>query len=220
MKRLGLCFVVLVLSSAAGAFALNDLQVVAPGLNSTGNALRIDLDDSNNNVFVETQHPSGESHYRIRFWIDPTGLANLAPNTSIRIGGINSTDHGQRIVFFLRHDSPGSPAQYQVNVWGMQDAGAPSTYTFIKGVNVGPVATPVANQVEIEWTRSSNTGVGDAIIRIQRITPGNVGTNQQNSTLVMRNFLVDDSRYGVLAGSGTNMTGLGSFKFDEFESYR
>ncbi len=220
MKKIALTVVALSILLAPAAFAANSLTVSAPGLNSTGFALRVNLDDTSNNVYVESQHPTAETHYLMRFWVDPTLLSTLAANTSIRIGGVNSTANGQRIVLFLKHDAPGGAPQFQVNAWGMQDAGAPSTFTFLKGVNVGPVTGAVPNQVEVEWTRSLGAGQANAIFRIQRITPGNVGLNQQLSNLTMFDFAVDDVRFGVLAGTGTNMTAAGSYKFDEFESYR
>lgn len=220
MKKFLVAVAALSIALAPAAFAANTITVPAGGLNGTGFAMQVNLDDTSNNVYVETQHPNGETHYKIRFWVSPVLLSALAPNTSIRIGAINSTANGQRLVLFLRHDSPGTPAQYQVNVWGMQDAGAPSTYSFIKGINIGPVAGAVPNQVEMEWTRSTAAGMANGIVRIQRITPGNVGVDQVRSDLTMFNFSVDDARFGLLAGSGTNMTGLGSYKFDEFESYR
>ena len=204
MKKIALTLVVLMLTLVPASFAANTLTVNGPGLNSTSFALRVNLDDTANNVYVETQHPTAETHYLIRF----------------RMGAINSTAFGQRIVIFLRHDAPGGAPQFQINTWGMQDAGAPSTYTFLKGVNIGPVAGAVPNQVEIEWTRSTGAGQPNAIFRIQRITPGNVGTNQLLNNLTMFDFTVDDARFGVLAGSGTNMAAAGSYKFDEFESYR
>src|SRR5690606_23713599 len=178
---------------APAAFAANTLTVAGPGLNGTNFSMSVNLDDSSNNVFVESQHPNGETHYLFRFWVDPTAIANLAPNTALRIGAINSAANGQRIVLFLRHDSPGTPAQYQINVWGLEDAGAPASYTFINGVNIGPVGTPVPNQVEVEWTRSTGSGADDGIIRIQRITPGNVGIDQVRDDLTMFNFSVDDA---------------------------
>lgn len=208
------------LALAPAAFAANSITVVTPGLNSTGHTMQVNLDDTSNNVFVETQHPNAETHYRMRFWVNPSGLSALAPNTAVRIGAINSSTFGQRIVLFLRHDAPGTPAQYQVNVWGLQDPGAPASYSFINGVNIGPVAGAVPNQVEVEWTRSTGAGNADGIIRIQRITPGNTGIDQVRNDLIMHDFTVDDARFGLLAGSGTNMTGPGNYKFDEFESYR
>ena len=219
MKRVAITLAVLMLTLVPASFAANTLTVNGPGLNSTSFAARINLDDTANNVYVETQHPTAETHYLIRFWVDPTGLSALAPNTSLRIGAINSIAFGQRIVVFLRHDVPGG-GQFQINTWGLQDAGAPASYTFLTGVNIGPVAGSVPNQVEIEWTRSSGAGQPNSVFRIQRITPGNVGINQVLSNLTMFNFTVDDARFGLLAGSGTNMLAAGSYKFDEFESYR
>lgn len=220
MTRKSIAAATLSLALAPAAFAANTITVVTPGLNSTANAMRVNLDDTSNNVYVETQEPNGETHYKIRFWVDPTSLATLAPNTSIRIGAVNSTAHGQRLVFFLRHDAPGSTPQFQVNAWGLQDTGEPANYTFLRGVNIGPVSGAVPNQIEIEWTRSQGSGQNNAVFRIRRITPGNVGVDQILSNLTMFNFLVDDARFGVLAGSGTNMLSAGSYKFDEFESYR
>lgn len=220
MKRIVLVAAATTFALAAAAHAANTLTVVQPGINSTGNALQINLDDTSTNVYVETTEPTAETHYKIRFWIDPTNLSNLAPNTSIRIGAVNSTAFGQRLVFFLRHDAPGTTPQFQVNAWGLQDTGEPASYTFLRGVNMGPVSGAVPNQVEIEWTRSTGSGQANGIFRIQRITPGNVGVNQQLSNLTMFNFTVDDARFGVLANSGTNMLGAGSYKFDEFESFR
>ena len=222
MKKMAIVIgLVLALVFATGGYAVNSLTVsAAAALNGTAFGLSVNLDDSANNVYVETQHPTAETHYLIRFWVNPALLTNLPNNRSLRIGGINSIANGQRLVYFLRKDAPvAQPAQYQVNVWGVQDSN-PSAFAFLKGINIGPVAAPLPNQVEAEWTRSTGVGVPDSVFRIQRITPANPGINQVVSNLVMFNFNVDDTRFGVLAGSGTSMVGTGSYSFDEFESYR
>ena len=66
------------LALAPAAFAANSITVVTPGLNSTGHTMQVNLDDTSNNVFVETQHPNGETHYRMRFWVNPAGATALA----------------------------------------------------------------------------------------------------------------------------------------------
>jgi hypothetical protein len=219
MNRTAALLAVGIVASGSAVFASNSLTVVPTGLNGTNHSLQVNLDTSTNNVFVVTQHPNGETHYRFSFWIDPTQLTNLAPNSSIRIGAVNSDLYGQRLVIFLRRDSPGTPDQYQINCWGLEDTGEPTSYSFLKGVNMGPYSGAVPNQVEIEWTRSSGESLADAVFRIQRITPGNVGLNQTKN-LTMYHFVVDYALFGVLAGSGNHMTGSGSYLFDEFQSFR
>ena len=222
--RVALCAVA-ALAFATSAFAANNLTVTAPGLNSTGNKLQVNLDfgAAGNNVFVESQHPNDETHYRIRFWINPAGL-QITPDTSVRIAAIGSNENGQRLLLFLRHDvpddNPGNPI-WALNAWGMEDSGAPSTYRFLRGVFVDEVASPGANQFEVEWTRSTGAAQANSIFRIQRIAGASGGgANQQISNLVMFNFDVDYIRVGALAGSGANATADSSFAFDEFESYR
>lgn len=218
LTRAALVVAVAGLTTGAAAFGANNLTVPGPGqgLNGTQFAMQVNLEPGQtNNVFVQTNHPESEEHYLMRFWVDPSDL-DLPGDTGIRIGAINSTENGQRLLLFIRRDvSPGNDI-YQLNAWGLEDTGG---FRFLQGVFLTFTASPTPVQVEVEWTRSSGPAVADAIYRVARLSPS-PGGPAPLSNLVMRNFDVDFARFGVIAGSGGVTQTNSSYKFDEFESYR
>lgn len=205
------------------SYAANNLVVVQPGLNGTGNALEVNLEPGqSNNVFVESSDPNDETHYRIKFWLDPSNL-DLPCNQSVRMGAIGSfadggSGGGQRIVIFLRRACAGATDIYQINAWGMEDSGYPATYRFLIGVYAGLVASPQPFQFELEWTAATGPATSDGIYKVSRLGP-NPGS-QQVTDLDMSDFTVQYIRIGALAGSGSKVLSNSSYLFDEFESYR
>ena len=205
---------------AGTSYAANNLQVVGPGLNGTNYGLQVNVQPGQtNNVFVESDHPNDETHYRIKFWLDPSGL-DIPCNTSIRMGAIGSFSGGQRIVLFLRRAcaNGGTTDIYQINAWGMEDNGFPATYRFLVGVYATLVASPQPEQFEIEWTASTGPSTSDGIYKVSRLGP-NPGSQTVNN-LDMSDFTVQYIRIGALAGSGSHALSNTSYMFDEFGSYR
>jgi hypothetical protein len=218
MKRTILIAALVLLVGASAGHAVNSLSVINNPVavdNTSGKTLSINLDGSNTNVYVETQHPNNEKHYRLRFWVNPHTV-NLDANKSIRLGALNGQDPagGQHTIIFLKRNDADS--SWRINTWYKTD-----TNPFVAGPGVFIVSQAAQNQwrqVEIDWKAATAPGANNGQVRIQRTAPTTSSvTGPQN--LDNDTHEVDDSRYGCIAGSGVNANS-GAVLFDEFESYR
>lgn len=229
-NRQALVMVAAILLVASSAFAANTLTVnPTAALNGTGFGLSVNLDGSStNNVFVQSDHPTDETHYLARFFLCPGGLS-LDPDTSVRFGAIGDDTLGQHIVLFLRRDIANATGvdQWLVNAWIANNDTPPLTYGFggsifhaINAAGAESCATTSAAHrwYEVEYT--AGTGA-DGLFEMRRLV-------YNGSTLVERivsnrntdAMQVDNARYGLLSGSGANAAAASSFYFDEYESYR
>ena len=214
---------------AGSAFAANTLTVnAASALNNTGFGMQVALDGpSTNNVYVQSDHPNAESHYLARFFICPSSLA-LDPNTSVRVLAIGDATLGQHVIGFLRRDMPGGGIdQWLFNTWISASDSTPTTYlfgtsTFVVTNGAGAesclTTSPAHRWFEIEYT--AGTGA-DGSLYVRRLVYN--GSTLVEKSVLARNtdtLKVDNIRIGALAGSGVNASGVGDYKFDEFESYR
>ncbi|MEO7794053.1 MAG: hypothetical protein ABIV06_04710 [Thermoanaerobaculia bacterium] len=191
---------------AASASAVNSLAVNGPGLNGTNFKLEVTLTASSNNVYVETTHPTDESHYLARFWVG-RGTINFPANNSIRIGALADDAFGQRIILFLKKNPNNT---IHLNTWHLLDSGP---FVFGCSIFVTGSAGTASKQFELEYTQSNGSNNGS--IKLTRLDT-NLVCNLTG--LDMDNFQVDSGRFGLLSGSGVNATG--TYIFDEFESYR
>lgn len=225
-KVLGMAGLI-VIGSAGVAMAANTLAVNAgAALNGTNFGMQVSVDanaapncagagnGSTNNVFVETAHPTDETHYLMRFWVNPNNL-NLCANKSIRIGVLGDDGPaGQHVIVFLKRNDV--DASWRINTWYRDESGA-----FFAGPGVFIVGQAVPNQarqVEIEWTAATTAAANDGILSVRRIAPTTAGPF--TATGIDNAFQVDYGRFGILAGSGAAAQGDSFYKFDEFESYR
>ena len=70
--------------AASTAFAANTITVTnGAAMNGTTFGMQTNLDGSTNNVFVESQHPNNETHYRARFWLNVATTKAMAPTTNV-----------------------------------------------------------------------------------------------------------------------------------------
>jgi hypothetical protein len=214
MKKIAIA-VVLALVFATSGFAVNHLVVNAgAALNGTNFGLAVQHDGSANNVYVDSLHPTDESHYLIRFWIDPATL-DLDPATAIRIAGIGDDVAGQHVVLLLRRDIATSPHQWLVNAWRKDDTG---TFVFANSLFHSFIdAADKKRQYEFEWTAATAPGSNNGSFRMTRLNPTVV--NKLNSNLDNDTLQVDNIRIGTLNGQGVSANS-GEYHFDEFESYR
>ena len=215
MKKIAIALV-LALVFASSGYAVNSLTVsAAAALNGTNFGLSVNHSGgASNNVYVDSLHPTDETHYLIRFWLDPATLV-LNPNTAVRIAGIGDDVAGQHVVLFLRWDNATTPNQWLVNAWRKDDTG---TFVFCNSLFHSFVnAADKKRQYEFEWTASTAPGANNGSFRMTRLNPTVV--NKTNSSLDSDTLQVDNIRIGTLNNQGVNATG-GAFYFDEFESYR
>ncbi len=204
-------------ATATAAFAANSLTVISnPNTTSdtTGHTASINFSGGNSgNVYVEDDSPSGETHYKIKFWVNPYTLS-LVANKAIRIGGIGDATNGQHILIFLKRNDVDN--SWRINTWYKTD-----TLGYTPGPGVFIVGQGAPNkwvQLQLEYTAATNDGSPDGTLTLQRIAPSSSGVQSVNS-LATQNLHVDNIRFGSLAGQGSNATS-GSYLFDEFESYR
>ncbi len=217
----------IVLGSAGAAMAANTLAVnAASALNGTSFGLQVSLDANAapncagtgngavNNVYVETAHPTDETHYLMRFWINVNNLS-LCPNKSIRIGVLGDDGApGQHVIVFLKRNDADS--SWRVNTWYRVED---TSFNAGPGVFIVGQGNPnQARQVEIEWTAATTSSSNNGVLSIKRLLPTPAGPF--TVTGIDDAFQVDYGRFGVLAGSGAAAFADTNYKFDEFESYR
>ena len=79
-------FGLLVASSAAWGAAGVTVNGTA-AMNGTSFGMSVNLDGTATNAFVVSQHPTDETHFLFRFFINP-GTVNITPGTALRIGAV------------------------------------------------------------------------------------------------------------------------------------
>lgn len=224
LRLVGILGLTLLLCAAAGWAAPSLTVTNAAALNGTNFGLQINFNNTAGNAYVQTDHPTDETHYLARFWLDP-GTVAIDPNLSVRFGALGDDTEGQHIILFLKHDATTVPAQYQMNFW-YKDKGLGGAYRFGGATYLSAVNAPCARQYEVEWTADTlagATGNGTLVVRRNADTGacGSGGlitrtvSNMDNDT-----WGIDNGRFGTLNGGQSANGNSGFVKFDEFESYR
>jgi len=200
--------------AASTAFAANTITVTnGAAMNGTTFGMQTNLDGSTNNVFVESQHPNNETHYRARFWLNVATTAIVQQNRSLRIGALGDDVAGQHVILFLRRN--GSDNSFRINTWYKADTG---NFVAGPGMFLTSQTNPnQARQLEVEWTAASAPAANDGELVVRRLAP--TTADETASNLDTDTLQVDNFRMGLLAGSGNNAS-AGAYHFDEFESYR
>ena len=208
---------------SGAALAANGIAVNAPGLNSTGNKLQVTVDGTvaSTNAFVKTDHPNGETHYRMRFWIDPSSLPIVEGNAGtnhIRYFRVNDqnlgpdTALGTFIVGFITKSI--DDHSYHWITWVKEND---LVFRSRGNIFLGTGGGDIPAQLEVEFTQGNNVANNICMRKlngtVQTICRG-VGNNLQLS-----NGDVDFVDIGMFTNSNpSNISG--NWKFDEFESYR
>lgn len=203
---------------AAPAYAANSLGVTnAAALNGTSFGLQVNVDGSNNDVFVSDFSPSGEDTYTYTFWIHPGNL-DLDQDTALRIIAVGDENAaiGQHILHFLRRDYACNPPNgcWILNTWTRQDTGGYQFFTSGIFISFYEPQFRVPTQFRVEF--SAGTG-NNGVLRITRLTGTQVV--REVTTRDTDTINVDNIRIGALAGSGVNGNS-GAYYFDEFVSTR
>ena len=227
--RKTLAIAALAVLATSTAFAANSLVVNAgAALNATNFGLQVNLDGSNNNVFVESDHPNAETHYVARFFLCPNDLA-LTPNSSVRIGAIGDGTLGQHVILFLRRNIAPVTGNdsWLFNTWVSVSDATPNSYTFGTSIFIATNAagaedcstTSAAHRwLELEYT--AGTGADGQLAARRLVYNGSTLVEKFVNSRSTANLHVDNIRIGALSGSGSNATAASSYYFDEFESYR
>jgi hypothetical protein len=167
-------------------------------------------------AYVQSAHPSGESHFKARFWIDVADMT--IPNTVLGqnyfrfmyIAG--TTPNFVNVVGFITK-SLGS-GNYRIIYWTGNDA---LGYEFAGGLFLTSGATPLPAQIEVEWTKATGVGANNGVFKMTNISDsGNfaIKSNIDSDTLE-----VDDVYIGYHYAA-SNAAISGSYDSDEWESYR
>ena len=219
MKR-ALGLLIAGLLGASAAFASNSLTVTSPGLapgpTTTGKKLQVNCDGSTNNVYVETQEPNGETHYKATFSWSPGNL-NLDADKLLRIGAIN-TNLGQNLLIFVRRNTGDNGWGVKVKFKDDVDAtfrGLPYQFIMLQSVPAG-----TTRLITVEWQSDSSEGAGDGFIKVTKAnTDGGSPASKTKTDVNNDDSTIELGRFGVLGGSG-NICNGGAFYFDEFSSFR
>lgn len=224
LRIAGILVLSLVLCSAA-SWAAPSLAVTAgAALNGTSFGLAVNFDNSAGNAYVETLHPTDETHYLARFWLHP-GNVSIDPGVSVRFGAIGDDTQGQHIILFLKHDNAVATAQYQMNFW-FKDKALSGAYRFGGATYLSDVSTPCARQYEVEWTADTLAGTsGNGTLVVRRLADaGSCGSGalvtRTVSNMDTDGWQIDNARFGTLNGAQSANGNSGAIRFDEFESYR
>jgi hypothetical protein len=206
----------MLVAGPSAAFAVaNSLAVDhTAALNGTSFGLHVTVNDHTaSGVYVVSDEPNNESHFLVRFWLKPgpdLSLPQTANANYFRILNFRRvTGPNVDLVVFLKRSV--SNGNYRINVWYRADSGAfANAGEFFLTLASGPVA----QQIEIEYTKSDGSNNGQIIAR-----KGGV-VQFTKSGLVNAQMPVDEVFFGYIQNSGDAANVHGSFYLDEYESYR
>ena len=225
MKKFGFAVLLLVAGivfAAAPASAANSLVVNAgAALNTTNFGLAVTVGPNagdNNAVYVQSDHPTDETHMEIRFRVRIQSLDAPASGAGRNFRMLNMGDDAaaatpHKILFLQRQATTGN---WRFLAWTYTNA---SAYEFVGGFFLATYHNSADRQIRCEWTKA--TAGYNGIFRCERTdNPGSVffertDINDSNfqTDFVQAGFFDFDS-YGAATG------GAGKLDFDEYESYR
>lgn len=209
------CFAVAGLLLASAAFAENSLVVNSTAaLNGTTKGLQVTCDPVGTKaVYVQTNQPALEKHYKASFFLRVNGL-NLKSGANIRIAHL-LTNLGDRVRLNMRRASNGDiylDLQYRTE--GM------TSYTSKALLLTTAAAKNTTRKVVLEWQSDSANGKGDGFIKLSRSTSNFTTFTTLTVTAIDNDTMrIDAMRIGLLANWGSCATKT-AYHFDEFDSVR
>jgi hypothetical protein len=221
MKKVG--FVVMVLAvatliAAAPASAANSLTVTAgAALNTTSFGLSVNVDPAASNaVYVQSSHPTDETHMEIRFRVRVGALTAPISGAGRNFRMLNMADDASagtphKIIFLQRQNT----GNWRLLAWTYNNS---SSYEFVGGFFLAGYLNAADRHIRCEWTKA--TAGPNGSFRCERTdNPGSVFF--QRTDISDSNFQTDLVQAGFFDfdGFGTNGGG-GALHFDEYESYR
>ena len=180
-----------------------DLNFNGPTLlpSDFGISMSIVIDD-NHAVYVTSDHPNAETHYKASFWFDPNSIPMVSGNTHVIFGGYSGTS-----TLVLRVQFRYYSGNYQVQTALLNDGSTwkSSTWTTI---------SDAPHKIEFDWQASSAAGAnnGSLVWWIDDVQKSNL-TAVDNDTR-----RIDFARLGTISGVDTGTRG--TYYFDEFVSTR
>lgn len=160
-------------------------------------------------AFVRSDHPTDETHFRVKFWIDPNSMdIPAAPNDYFQFLRTGHETVGTSLILFLKQAPSGN---YRLTTY-VRVEGQATTYQLVGEAflqTLGAAEVPV----EVEWTRGAPGSVKVWINTANTNPPTYQKVNANNP-----NSQVDTVRWGVFNGDGAAIAT--PFCLDEYESYR
>lgn len=214
MSAFALLVLVATAASANPSLAVNTQSA----LGGTNFGLQVSIDNNAASTFVSSDHPEAETHFLLRFRLDtagmnvPTGTSG-GPNSYFRIAHLIKSGDGAHVILFMQR-VPGTGNMHLI-AWSKESSGA-NNFRFVGGFFFSAHGASTANnQIECEWTQATSGTANDGKLRCVK-----VGTGNQFNVTNLDNFntVIDQARYGFF--NFDTFTGTGSYKFDEYESYR
>lgn len=224
MKKIGLAVLLLavgILVAAAPASAVNSLVVNAgAALNATNFGLAVTvgtLAGDNNAVYVQSSHPTDETHMEIRFRVRVLSLDAPISGAGRNFRMLNMADDTAAAtphkILFLQRQNTGN---WRLLAWTYTNGAA---YEFVGGFFLAGYHNAADRQVRCEWTKA--TAPSNGSFRCERTdSPGTQFF--QRTDINDSNFQTDFVQVGFFDfdGFGAGNGGGGKLDFDEYESYR
>lgn len=198
------------LFAVAPAQAANSIAVNAGAALEGAFGLRVTLDGTSSDAYVQSDHPTDEKTFTARFLINPGASAGLDPGENVRIMNFSTQGCCQQVILFLSR-SAGS-GNYRILGWARNDGGVfqQATSNFLTSG-----ATPTTSQVEVAWTAATSAGAnnGSMFVTVGAAAP-NGRSDLDNDTLE-----VDTVRWGAFVGGNPSAV-VGNWAGDSYESFR
>lgn len=224
MKKLSLVVMVLavgLLIAAAPASAANSLVVNAgAALNATSFGLAITVGPNagdTNAVYVQSSHPTDETHMEIRFRLRVQSLDAPLTGAGRNFRMLNMADDTaaatpHKILFIQRQNT----GNWRLLAWTYTNGAA---YEFVGGFFLAGYHNAADRQVRCEWTKA--TAPSNGIFHCERtdspgtqfFTRSDINDSNYQTDFVQAGFF-DFDNFGTGNGGG------GKLDFDEYESYR
>ena len=221
MKKLGLVLTVgaaAALLSVVPVAAANSLTVnAANALGGTNFGLSINVDPAAaNSVYVQSDHPTDETHLLLRFRIRVDGLNAPASGAGRSFRMLNIFDDSapatpHKILFLQRQSTTGN---WRFTAWTYTNANG---YEFVGAFFLANYLGAADRQIECEWTQA--TAGANGVFGCFRVDAP--AQTFQRTNISDSNFQGDLVQVGLFDfDSFPGSAAAGQLDFDEYESYR
>ncbi|HOC42010.1 MAG TPA: hypothetical protein PKJ99_03245 [Thermoanaerobaculales bacterium] len=205
-----------VLTLAGVAMAENTLEVLPEAaMNGTNYGLKVNIDQGSlDEAYVQSDHPQTESHFRVGFWLDATGLSlPVTPPVNKKFVFMKLYSDSQTkqhtFVYIMRNNED--------TAWriGLNTKRDNNTFFWVGGTFLSNSNSPNPHYIEVEW-QQADPGMSNGYARLYRdgVLKREV-TDLDNDT-----WNVDRVRVGIPPLPRLGPLASGYFYFDEYVSTR
>jgi hypothetical protein len=216
MKKLLFVMVAGILALGAGSvMADNTIEVLAEAAMEGNFGLKGTIDQGALNVaYVQSDHPQTESHFKVSFWVDATGLdlpVTPAENKCfvfMKMYRDNPSPKQHTFVYLCRNNAD---TAWRIAVMTRKDSLA---WTYVGGTFLSNDTPPQPQFIEVEFQQS--TGANDGFVKLFR----NGSLAKQRLDLNNDQINVDQVRVGFPPGPKLGSLAQGYYYFDSYVSMR